>query len=379
MRLFRSAACLLTLVPCLPLLAADPSTLRLQAEPRMIYLEHVGATQAVEFELRVANTGDQPLDIQRIEVSAYDAGDRLLLRRFIDGNGVRPSIGTLGERTVPAHDALTVFNPFPRFAAELPIARLHYEVEASPGGDAPSLRQSVDVRPRDYRNASRLYLPLDGRMIDYDGHDYLAHHRRFDVHFAPIAAMGFRANFMRYSYDLVPVDDAGTMYRGRFDDNRAWFGFGRPILAVADGTVVAAVGDQPDDRHFDESKLAKDHWVLFGNYVVIDHGHGEFGVYAHAQQGSVRVRPGQRVRRGEAIARIGASGSAFFPHLHFQLQAGPDTSAEGLPSYFDSYDWIVGGRRVPREGAAPDTGEIIQNRAASQAIPDDRKAGQGRP
>jgi hypothetical protein len=364
MRRLRPAAFLLAFVPCLPC-AASASILQLRAEPRAIYLEHVGTGQAVEFELRLANTGDQPLEIGRIEVSAYDAGDHLLLRRFIDDNGVRPSLGVLDTRTVPPHGALTVFNPFPRFAAELPIARLHYEVEASPPDDAAPVRGSVDVRPRDYRNASHLRLPLDGRLISYDGHDYLAHHRRFDVHFPPIAAMGFRTNFMRYGYDLVPVDDAGAMYHDRFEDNRAWLGFGRPILAVADGTVVAAVDDRPDNRHFDESRLARDHSVLFGNYVVIDHGHGEFGVYAHAQQGSVRVRPGQRVQRGEAIARIGASGSAFFPHLHFQLQTGPDTSAEGLPSYFDDYDWIVGERRVPREQATPDTGEIVESRAAS--------------
>lgn len=107
--------------------------------------------------------------------------------------------------------------------------------------------------------------------------------------------------------------------------------------------------------------------MLFGNYVVIDHGHGEFGVYAHARQGSVRVHPGQHVRRGEAIARIGASGSAFFPHLHFQLQSGPDTGAEGLPSYFDRFERIVGERRVPRHRATVDTGEIVE--ATAEAAP----------
>jgi hypothetical protein len=355
------------LAPCLLLglsLCASATAAELDiavtADPGTVYLERVPAGQAVNFELLFDNAGAAPVDIDRIEVSAFDAQDQLLLRRFVDGNGVRPNIAVLGARTIPAGEKLAVFNPFHEFAAELPIARLHYAVALSNTDGSVRVARELDVRPVAYRNHASLRLPLAGPAINHDGHDFLGHHRRFDVHFAPIAAMGFTSNAMRYSYDFVPVDAAGEMLAGEFADNAAWRGFGQPILAIADGTVVARVADQPDNRRFDPARLREHPMELFGNYLVVDHGHGEFGVYAHAQQGSITAGIGDRVRRGETIARIGASGSAHFPHLHFQLQDGPGANAQGLPSYFDGYSRLLGARKVPRNGATVDTGEIVQ-------------------
>jgi murein DD-endopeptidase MepM/ murein hydrolase activator NlpD len=96
--------------------------------------------------------------------------------------------------------------------------------------------------------------------------------------------------------------------------------------------------------------------VLFGNYVLVDYGAGRFGVYAHLQQGSVRPAVGARVQRGEAIARIGASGSAMFPHLHYQVQDAPNLQAEGLPSYFEGIR-ATGAATTSR---SVDTGEIVR-------------------
>ncbi len=100
--------------------------------------------------------------------------------------------------------------------------------------------------------------------------------------------------------------------------------------------------------------------VLFGNYVVIDHGGGEFGVYAHAQQGSIVVKVGDKVAQGASIAKVGASGSAFFPHLHFQLQSGSDLDAEALPSYFNGFSRVLGAKRLARSDASVDSGEIVE-------------------
>lgn len=353
--------CLLALL-LLPLSAhagTEPDV-RVAAEPATPLFERYGDSRALNFELRIDNRSDTALAVDRLQVSAYDAAGALLLRRFVDGNGVRPSMQTLGGRDIAAGQGLTVFNPFERFPAELPIARLSYRIELSNEDGSRNTVRDIDVVPTDYRNHQSLHLPLAGRMLNYDGHDLLGHHRRFDVHFAPIAALGFTRNFMRYSYDFVPVDEAGAMFAGAFERNEDWFGFGQPILAVGDGIVIAVANDEPDDRKFDQSRLASEPMVLFGNYVLVDHGHGEFGVYAHARQGSVRVRPGQRVARGDALAAIGASGSAFFPHLHFQLQSAADIAAEGLPSYFDAFSRVLGATRLPRQQASVDTGEIVE-------------------
>ena len=335
--------------------AAAPPTLR--ASPAQVLVEEWPERRDLNFEILVDNAGGPARELVAVEVEAYDAQGRLQLRRLIDGNGVRPGIATVPERTLPANGALTVFNPFASFARHQALARLRYTLRFAGAEGAPEASAHLDVAPRSAAATRPLQLPLHGPVWNYDGHDLHAHHRRFDTSFAPIAALGFRGNFMRYAYDFVPVDEHGQAHRGDGARNADWLGFGAPVRAAADGVVVSAVGSHPDDRRFDQAKLAKEPWELFGNYLLVDQGGGEFAVYAHLQQGSVLPAPGARVRRGEAIARIGASGSAMFPHLHFQLQDGPTLRAEGLPSYF------AGVRSWPADAAAAtrsiDSGEFV--------------------
>jgi murein DD-endopeptidase MepM/ murein hydrolase activator NlpD len=77
----------------------------------------------------------------------------------------------------------------------------------------------------------------------------------------------------------------------------------------------------------------KDLTLFLGNHVIVDHGNGEYSLFAHLKQGSVTVKPGQRVRAGDALGGVGMSGDAFLVHLHYQLQSGP-AFEEGLPAYF---------------------------------------------
>jgi murein DD-endopeptidase MepM/ murein hydrolase activator NlpD len=76
---------------------------------------------------------------------------------------------------------------------------------------------------------------------------------------------------------------------------------GSPILAAADG-VVRRAGSRGG----------------YGNAVEIDHGDGTTTLYAHAAE--LLVREGDRVRRGQEIARVGATGRATGPHLHFEVR-----------------------------------------------------------
>jgi murein DD-endopeptidase MepM/ murein hydrolase activator NlpD len=54
-----------------------------------------------------------------------------------------------------------------------------------------------------------------------------------------------------------------------------------------------------------------------GRAVVLDHGGGVTTIYCH--NGEILVREGQRVERGQIIARSGNSGRSTGPHLHYQL------------------------------------------------------------
>ena len=111
-------------------------------------------------------------------------------------------------------------------------------------------------------------------------------------------------------------------------------GFGSDVLAVADARVVltrdgvpdlaAGVLRTPQPLPLDQGS---------GNYLILDLGDRHFAVYEHLKQGSVRVREGERVRRGQPVAQLGSSGSTSIgPHLHFHIaDAGSTLGADGVP------------------------------------------------
>jgi murein DD-endopeptidase len=111
-------------------------------------------------------------------------------------------------------------------------------------------------------------------------------------------------------------------------------GFGEDVLAVADGTITIAVDGVPDAT---PPPISLERGS--GNHIALDLGGGRFAFYEHLQQGSVAVTPGQKVTRGQVIARLGSSGSSSIgPHLHFHVSdASATLAAEGMPFVFRSF------------------------------------------
>ena len=128
--------------------------------------------------------------------------------------------------------------------------------------------------------------------------------------------------------------------------NAADAGWGREILAPAAGTVVYARNDVPTNPHPGEEP--GDNWyralhdpvmAYAGNCVIVDHGNSEYSVMMHMQPGSVALKVGNRVAAGQVIGRLGNSGDATGPHLHYQLQSGPRLFRdEPLPFRFQNVD-----------------------------------------
>ncbi|GAB2542964.1 M23 family metallopeptidase [Rhodanobacter koreensis] len=166
-------------------------------------------------------------------------------------------------------------------------------------------------------------------------------------HWGSLVAVNGQATIpQRYALDLVGIDSQGHAMRADVKDigktrHADWIGYGADVLAVADGVVRDMRDGQ--DEHAPLSPQPEPQSLtahgLFGNYVVLELKPGVFASYAHLQRGSVKVRVGERVRRGQLLGRLGQSGNSAAPHLHFQLSnAATFESSEGLPFVFDRFD-----------------------------------------
>ena len=150
----------------------------------------------------------------------------------------------------------------------------------------------------------------------------------------------------RFAHDLIMVKD-GKSHAGEGKALTDYYCYGQPVLAPAEGVVVTAVDSLPD-----QGIGARDPVRPAGNHVVINHGNHEFTLLAHMQPHSLRVKAGQRVKRGDVLGLAGNSGNTSEPHLHVHLMNGPDmTDADGLPMPFTNY--LVDGKAIAR-------GEIVR-------------------
>jgi murein DD-endopeptidase MepM/ murein hydrolase activator NlpD len=78
-----------------------------------------------------------------------------------------------------------------------------------------------------------------------------------------------------------------------------------------------------------------------GNNVILRVAPGLFLLHGHMQPGSVRVRRGQRVKRGDVLGLIGSSGNSSTPHLHFQVDTTPTFfPTDSVPYVFDRFDLV---------------------------------------
>lgn len=120
---------------------------------------------------------------------------------------------------------------------------------------------------------------------------------------------------------------------------------GTAVHAARAGTVVA-IAFRSFSGGVSEADAPK------ANLVRIVHDDGTMATYAHLALDSVRVRPGDRVERGEYIASSGNTGFSTGPHLHFAVDRNVGFSLESIPVLFHG----AGGRPVRAE-----TGQYLQS------------------
>lgn len=155
----------------------------------------------------------------------------------------------------------------------------------------------------------------------------------------------------RFGCDFRKVDAQGNVLPSPFPNditNEMFYGYGAEILAVAAGTVVFVKDGIPENipQASGETKHAVPvtRETLPGNWVALDLGNKRYAFYAHLQPNSIRVKAGDRVRKGQVIGLLGNSGNSVGPHLHFHIgdeysvHGGDLNGNEGLPFVFDSFN-----------------------------------------
>jgi murein DD-endopeptidase MepM/ murein hydrolase activator NlpD len=141
----------------------------------------------------------------------------------------------------------------------------------------------------------------------------------------------FDTRVQRFAYDII-VKRGGRRRdpNAPASDNRAYYCYGREVLAPAAGTVIVAINDVA------ENIPGQGGGSKGGNGVVIDHGFGEYSSLWHGIPGTVKVKEGDQVSPGQLLMLAGNSGHSSGPHLHYHLSTRDfgGNADFGLPAPF---------------------------------------------
>jgi peptidase M23-like protein len=331
--------------------------------PKQPLIESTKAGQSLSFDFILKNPAAGKVELTNLRLSVFDSSGRLILQKYA-GSGL--SAVFPGSAAVDGKSTLLILNPFHEFRPALELAKLTYEfVFREDAKDAKEFSVEVTVEPRPFQPKTGLILPVRGRLLVYEGHDFHAHHRRVDLTNPVVAQLGVTTNPTRYAYDFCVVDDKGVLFRNRGENDEDWLGFGAPVLAPGGGIVKETRNDVDDNvlgkKMFDFRLVFQDIKAFYGNYVILDHQNGEYSLLLHLKKGSVRVKPGDRVRQGQELGQMGISGDSEFVHVHYQLQNATEINNETLPSYFGPLRWWRGKTFSLVEHGQMDSGEIVEN------------------
>jgi hypothetical protein len=204
-----------------------------------------------------------------------------------------------------------------------------------PDGTTRTFRFRAASTRVDRRAPVRLAPPLrGGRYVVFNGCCVHSDHRN-----AITAQDGTPYISQRYAADFIRVDAHGVAAEGDLTQNASFFTYGRPVRAVADAKVVYTLDTVPENVPFNEPPgSAFTTRTIVGNQVVLKLGPRRYVTYSHLQTGSVAVRVGHRVHRGDVIGRVGNTGQAGAAHLHLQVSDGPIPLASNpVPFVFGSF------------------------------------------
>ena len=352
----------------------------IQIKPEVVYLVEEKDSFTLNFDFMIQGLAERNLIIRFIKVAVYDHKGELITFRHLNHNGVgNPSMHTLGEYTLEGKKKLDVFNPFFSFPKNTLVEYLRYMFTlVDQETEEEFYYGNVLVKPEIYDQEVKLSLPLKGKLVILDGHDYYSHHRRVAISILQEFTDGiFNSNFNRYGMDFSVLGDDGNLremtedekdknYDFHMTDVKKFYTHEAKVYAPADGKIVVLIDDLEDlyDTPFDFTTAMGENRIkeLAGNYIVIKHNEKEYSHLYHLLKGGCKVKLGDFVEEGQEISKVGFSGASnVYSHLHYQLLDGSDMlTAKELPAKFSNILLWQGSEKKKYDELVINTGDIFQ-------------------
>lgn len=137
---------------------------------------------------------------------------------------------------------------------------------------------------------------------------------------------------MIYAVDVIQISSTGAASWSLFPDrNEQYPIWGKDVLSPVDGVVISTIDSIDDNIPFGPRPYN------VGNQIIIQHDNF-LVLLGHLQKFSIKVKTGDKVTRGQPIAKIGNSGMSERPHLHMQAMKAEHAEIwknQGLPIIFD--------------------------------------------
>ena len=193
------------------------------------------------------------------------------------------------------------------------------------------------------KNETKLSLPFKGKWLVFWGGDTKELNQHYDV------------PNQRFAFDFLGANEESKTHKGDGKVNEDYFAFGREVLAPANGTVTDVINGVRDNV-----PGSMNPYSALGNAVFIQHREYEVSVLTHLKLGSITVKVGDKVKRGQIIGLCGNSGNSSEAHLHYHLQNTPIIQdGTGIKCYFEKVIVIDGGDRKAKMNYSPMKGEVV--------------------
>jgi hypothetical protein len=298
------------------------------------------------YEMHVTNFTSRPMTLQRVEVAMMDRGGARRVLLALSDSMLSRSLTRPGA-TIPLAERAKLAGGMRA------VVWLWVPVERRPAPDSVTTRVLVEQGAGDSAatqalDAAPVPVGAEGAAIGppLRGGPWLAGngpapetgHRR-----ALIPIGGVPSIAQRFAIDYVRVGDNNLSFTGDRLKNESYYAHGQEALAVGNGTVVATKDGIPENVPGITSRAVPITLeTIGGNHVILDLGGGRYAFYAHLQPGSLRVKPGDRVRTGQVLGLVGTSGNSTEPHLHFHLTDGNSPlGSEGIPYLHESFELLA--------------------------------------